>query len=84
MMNPPVLRVPDFNKQFIIKCDTSGARLGVVLMQEGQPLAYLSQALKEKSLTLSTYENELLALVMAVRKLRHYLLGQSFKVRTHQ
>jgi hypothetical protein len=53
-------------------------------MQAGQPLAYLSQGLKGRSLDLSTYEKELLALVMAVRKWRHYLLGYSFKVRTDQ
>jgi hypothetical protein len=53
-------------------------------MQNGCPLAYLSQGLKGKNLSLSTYEKELLALVMVIRKWRHYLLGQSFKVRTDQ
>jgi hypothetical protein len=53
-------------------------------MQTGHPLAYLGQGLKGKSLNLSTYEKELLALVMAVRKWRHYLLGHNFKVRTDQ
>lgn len=53
-------------------------------MQTGQPLAYLSKGLKGKSLHLSTYEKDLLALVMAVRKLRHYLLGHNFKFRTDQ
>jgi hypothetical protein len=51
-------------------------------MQEGRPLAYLSQGLKGKSLLLSTYEKELLALVMPILKWRHYLLGQTFKVQT--
>lgn len=53
-------------------------------MQTGQPLAYLSQGLKGKSLNLSTYEKELLALVMAVRKWRPFLLGHNFKVWTDQ
>jgi hypothetical protein len=84
MTTPPVLGLPDFTKKFIIECDASEAGIGAVLMQNGRPLAYLSQALKGKSLFISTYEKELLSLVMAVWKWRHYLLGQSFVVRTDQ
>jgi hypothetical protein len=84
MTSPLVLGLPDFSKAFIIKCDALGAGIGDVLMQEGRPLDYLSQGLKGKNLALSTYENELLALVMAVRKWRHYLLGQSFRIRIDQ
>jgi len=76
MATPPVLGLPDFSKPFVIECDASGDGIGAVLMQAGQPLAYLSQGLKGKSLNLSTCEKELLALVMAVRKWRHLLLGQ--------
>jgi hypothetical protein len=84
MSTPPVLGLTNFSKHFIIECDASGEGIGAVLMQTGQPLAYLSQGLKGKSLSLSTYEKELLALVMAVKKWRHYLLGHSFRVRTDQ
>lgn len=37
-------------------------------MKYGQPIAFLSKALKGKALDLSTYEKELLALVTAVQK----------------
>lgn len=62
--------MPDFSKTFVVECDASKDALGVVLMQEGRPLAYLSQALKGKNLFLSTYEKEFLALVLAVQKWR--------------
>ena len=84
MVTPPVLGLPDFNKPFLVECDASGEGIGAVLMQDGKPLAYLSQALKGKNLLLSTYEKELLALVLAIQKWRHYLLGHQFKVRTDQ
>lgn len=82
MTEPPVLVLPDFTKPLVIECDTSGRRIGVVLMQGGKPLAYLSQALKGRTLDLSTYEKELLALVVSIKKWRPYLLGHRFIIQT--
>lgn len=45
--------------------------IGAILMQEGQPLAYISRHLKGKKLNLSIYEKDLLAVVFAVQKWRH-------------
>ena len=50
-------------------------------MQEHRPIAYHSQALKGKHLHLSTYEIELLALAIAIKKWRPYLLGRPFIVK---
>lgn len=52
-------------------------------MQEHRPIAYYSQALKGKHLHLSDYETKLLALAIAVKKWRSYLLGRPFIVRTN-
>ncbi|KAL2230104.1 UNVERIFIED_CONTAM: Transposon Ty3-G Gag-Pol polyprotein [Sesamum indicum] len=84
MISAPVLAMPDFSQPFIVETDASGKGIGAVLMQGGRPISYLSKALAAKNLGLSTYEKEFLALLLAVTKWRHYLLGSHFIIRTDQ
>ncbi|KAL0451852.1 UNVERIFIED_CONTAM: Retrovirus-related Pol polyprotein from transposon [Sesamum latifolium] len=75
MTKAPVLALPDFSQPFVVETDACGGGIGVVLMQNGRNIAYLSKALALKNLGLSTYEKEFLALLMAVTKWKHYLQG---------
>ena len=66
LTNPPVLAIPDFTKTFIIETDASTHGIGVVLMQDRHPLAFISKPLGPRWQHLSVNEKELLALVFAV------------------
>jgi len=78
----PVLALPNFQQPFTVETDACGEGIGAVLMQSGQPIAYLSKALGEKHKKLSIYEKEFLALIMAVEKWKHYLQRQEFTILT--
>lgn len=81
MTQTPVLALPNFQEHFTVEIDACGDGLGAVLMQKGQPIAYLSKALGDKHRNLSIYE-EFLALIMAVEKWRPYLQRQVFVILT--
>ncbi|XP_060178356.1 uncharacterized protein LOC132608338 [Lycium barbarum] len=80
----PVLVLPDFSMIFVVETDACNIGIGAVLMQKGQPIAFLSKGLSVQHQTLSVYDKELLALVMAVNKWSQYLIGRTFIVKTDQ
>jgi len=82
MTQTPVLKLPNFDEQFTVETDACADGSGAVLMQHGQPVAYLSKALGIKHKELSIYEKEFLALIMAVDKWRHYLKRGQFIIQT--
>ncbi|XP_049932541.1 uncharacterized protein LOC126409878, partial [Nymphaea colorata] len=82
MLAAPVLTLPDFSLDFVVETDASDVGVGAVLSQKGHPIAYMSKALTHRAKSLSTYENELFAIVLAVEKWRPYLIGRKFIVRT--
>ena len=82
MITPPVLALPDFSLPFVIETDASSYGIGVVLMQEGHPLAFISKSLSPRMKQLSVYDKELLAIVYAVTYWSHYVGHQPFEVRT--
>ena len=61
-------------------CDASKDGLGCVLMESGRVVAYGSQQLKNHERNYPTHDMELVAIVLALKILRHYLCGEQFKV----
>jgi hypothetical protein len=55
--------------------------LGGVLSQEGSVICYESRKLKEHEKNYATHDLELAAVVHALRKWTHYLMGKKFKLR---
>jgi len=64
MVQAPVLTLLDFSKLFVVD----------------RSLAYYSKALSTKALGKSTYEKELMAIVLSVNQWRNYLVGRRFRI----
>ncbi|KAH7513575.1 hypothetical protein FEM48_Zijuj12G0214800 [Ziziphus jujuba var. spinosa] len=68
----------------MVKSDAHGNGIRAILMQQERPIAYHNEALKVFTLTLSTYEKEMLAIIKAIQKWHPYLLKKPFIVQTDQ
>jgi transposase InsO family protein len=84
---PPVLRMADFSKPFVLQTDASGVALGAVLSQEvngiRQPVAYASRTLTaQERKASSVYELECLAVVFGIEKFLKYLEHREFILET--
>jgi hypothetical protein len=82
MTSTRVLRLPDFHKQFVVETDACDSGIGAVLMQDQHPIAFLSKPLSKQHLSLSIYDKEFLALLMAVERWRPYLQRAEFLIKT--
>jgi hypothetical protein len=84
--NAPVLIVPDPNKQYTVVTDASGFAIGAALCQDHgnglQPCAFISRKMNDHERNYPVHEQELLAIIHALREWRHYLHGSQFTVVT--
>jgi len=74
----PVLSAPNFDKKFIVQCDACQDGVGICLSQkdekgEEHPVLFLSKKFSQAERKYSTSEQECLAIIFAVKKLRYYL-----------
>ena len=56
--------------------DTSGVRLGSILMQHGNVVVYASRQLKDHEKSYPTHDLEMAAVVFVLKLWRHYLYGE--------
>lgn len=67
LTSAPVLEIPDFNKPFHIDTDASAVGVGVVLSQEERQIEFFGEKLSPARQKLSAYEQELYAVVRALK-----------------
>jgi hypothetical protein len=84
MSQPPLLALPDFTLPFTLETDACATGLGAVLMQQSRPLAYFSKCLGPTTSAKSVYEKEAMAILEALKKWRHYFLGNQLIIKTDQ
>ena len=79
MATAPVLRLPDFEKQFVVTTYASDVAVGGILEQDFgsslQPIAFASCKLNSTKIRYSAYERELLGIVWAIDQWKHYFQG---------
>jgi len=66
LVSAPCLALPNFSQSFHLETDACATSVGVVLLQNGHPLAFISKALGLRNQGLSTYEKEYLAILVVV------------------
>jgi hypothetical protein len=80
----PVLRTPDWTRQFILETDASGYALGAVLMQEFEdgihPIAFNSRSLLPAERNYDAHDKELAGVVFGFKCSRPFLLGATHAV----
>ena len=78
LTNFPILKTPDFSKEFKLAIDASDTGVGAVLMQEDEsglehPVAYFSKKLCNCQRKYSTIEKETLSLLLALQHFEVYV-----------
>lgn len=85
ILTAPVLMYYDKDKKHIIQTDASLKGVGVVLLQEDQPVIYASRSLLPAEERYSNIERELLGVVFGLERLHNLIFGGQVEVQTdHQ
>ena len=83
LVSPPILDYPTRDDHFVLTTDALDMGVGAILSTlRGIVVEYASRSLSSTERRYTTTEKECLAIVWAVRKFRHFLLGAPFTLET--
>uniref|UniRef100_A0A914XZZ4 RNA-directed DNA polymerase n=1 Tax=Panagrolaimus superbus TaxID=310955 RepID=A0A914XZZ4_9BILA len=86
LTSPPILKAPDFEKEFYLYADASLIGIGGTIMQKYEdkyfPISYCSRCLTACELNYSATEIELLAIVFTLRRHHSILYGHKVHLKT--
>ena len=87
LCSSPILKLPDFDRSFVLRTDASDSGFGAVLLQENDgkqfPIAYASKKLNPTQAAYAIVERECLAIVWALETFTTYLYGRTFVIQTN-
>ena len=88
LLNTVTLQYPFPTTQIQPNTEASGTHIGAALMQQEKkeqplfPVAFYSKGLNSAQKKYSTFDRELLAAFLSVKKFRHFLEGRKFQLKT--
>jgi hypothetical protein len=82
LISAPILRIADPNEYFIVCTNACKEGLGGAVSQNGFSVCYESRNLKKHERHYAIHDLDLVDIVHALRKWRHYLMGKRFELRT--
>jgi len=82
LISAPCLALPDFTKPFTVITDASLVACGAILVQDGHPVAFESKKFSQAEQNYHTTDQELLAVIHALKAWRCYLEGVQFTIVT--
>jgi hypothetical protein len=81
LTSAPILRVSNMEKDFTVYTNALKQGLGVVLMHDGGVIDYASRKLKKSEELYATHDLELVAIMLALKIWRQYLVGRNFELK---